>query len=64
MADLEEQLAALAGSIEWPPTPRLSLAIASKTRPVRRVWTPPRWARKDPGREQESRHWKTAFWQL
>jgi len=44
MADLEEQLAAMAGSIEWPPTPRLSLAVASKTRPARRAWAQPRWA--------------------
>src|SRR5207249_8033212 len=44
MADLEEQLAAMAGSIEWPPTPRLSLAVASKPRPARRAWAQPRWA--------------------
>ena len=44
MADLEEQLAAMAGSIEWPPTPRLSLAVAPKTRPARRAWAQPRWA--------------------
>jgi len=44
MAELEEQLAAMAGSIEWPPTPRLSLAAASKTGPARRAWAQPRWA--------------------
>ncbi len=44
MAELEEQLAAMAGSIEWPPTPRLSLAAASKPGPARRAWAQPRWA--------------------
>ncbi|TMF02265.1 MAG: hypothetical protein E6I39_01220 [Chloroflexi bacterium] len=44
MADLEEQLAALAAGIEWPPTPRLSLAIARKTQPARSAWSRPRWA--------------------
>ncbi len=44
MAELEERLEALAGSIEWPPTPRLSATIAPKSRPARRAWAQPRWA--------------------
>jgi hypothetical protein len=44
MADLEKQLAALGAGIEWPPTPRLSFAVARKTRPARRAWAQPRWA--------------------
>jgi len=44
MAELEERLEALATSIEWPPTPRLSATIAPKSRPARRAWAQPRWA--------------------
>ena len=44
MGELEEQLALLAERIEWPPTPRLSVAIAPKTQPARRAWAQPRWA--------------------
>ena len=44
MAELEEQLAALAARIEWPPTPRLSATSAPKIQPARRAWAQPRWA--------------------
>jgi hypothetical protein len=44
MADLEEQLAELAGSVEWPATPRLSVAGARGIQQARRVWAQPRWA--------------------
>ena len=40
MADLERDLHALAGSIEWPATPRFATTRAGPAPPLRRV---PRW---------------------